>query len=253
MQWSDEAVILNVRRHGDSSVVVEALTRAHGRHLGLVRGGRSRAMAAILQPGNSVALSWRARLDEHLGQLTVEPLRLRAGALIASAEALFLLQTLAAHLHLLAEREPHAALHGAVEAALDGLADAASPPNVADLCALLARFELLLLDVLGFGLDLSRCARTGATGDLVFVSPRSGRAVSRLGAEGFESRLLPLPRFLLGEAGSNRGPDEIADGLRLTGHFLLRDLYAARTLAMPAAREELIARMAPRRAAAIPA
>lgn len=242
MQWSDEAILLAVRRHGDSSVVVEALTRSHGRHLGLVRGGRSRSLAATLQPGNSVGIRWQARLEEHLGQFTVEPVRLRAASLMGTAEGLFSAQVLSGHLHLLAEREPHAALYDVLSATLDWIAGEARP-DLDELAALLARFELLLLDELGFGLDLTRCARTGTTAELVYVSPRSGRAVSRQGAIGYETRLLPLPAFLTGDTRSNRSPADIADGLRLTGYFLERDLYAAHGLPMPTLRTELLERL----------
>lgn len=242
MEWSDDAIVLAVRRHGDASLVLELLTRAHGRHLGLVRGGRSRALAAVLQPGNGVAALWRARLDQHLGQYTIEPRQMRAARVIGAAVPLFALQVLTAHMHLLPEREPHAALFGGMEAALDVLA-ADVPPGIDELCAFLVRFELALLDELGFGLDLERCARTGSREDLAYVSPRSGRAVSREGAVGYEDRLLPLPSFVHGDTRSNRGPAEIMDGLRLTAYFLTRDLYAPRQLSLPTARDELCARL----------
>jgi len=245
MEWTDEAIVLTARRHGDSSVVLEVISRLHGRQLGLVRGGRSRRLAPLLQPGNSLRTVWRARLDEHLGNFSVEPLRLRAASLIDGAELLFTLQSLTTHLRLLAEREPHPALYQVVHEALEGLA-ATEPPTPASLAAFLARFELALLDELGFGLDLERCARTGERSGLAYVSPRSGRAVSREAAIGYEDRLLKLPPFLGGEP-SNRGPEELADGLRLTAHFLQRDLYGPRGLAMPSARDELIARLLPRR------
>lgn len=242
MEWSDDAIVLAVRKHGDASLVLELLTRAHGRHLGLVRRGRSGSLAAVLQPGNGVMALWRARLDQHLGQYAIEPRQLRAARLIGAAAPLFTLQVLTAHMHILPEREPHAGLFSGLEAALDVLA-ADIPPGTDELCAFLVRFELALLDELGFGLDLERCARTGLREDLAYVSPRSGRAVSREGAIGYEDRLLPLPSFLRGEARSNRGPAEIADGLRLTAHFLARDLYVPRQLSMPNARDELFMRL----------
>ncbi|MCX5512058.1 DNA repair protein RecO [Kaistia algarum] len=244
MEWSDDAIILASRRRGDSSVVLEVLTRSHGRHQGLVRGARSRSLAAVIQPGNRVTATWRARLDEHLGQFTIEPQRMRAANLIDVAEVLFTLQVMTGHMHLLAERQVHAGLFDAMETALDVLAGE-TRPTVDELCAFLARFELALLDELGFGLDLARCARTGSREGLAYVSPRTGRAVSREAAIGYEDRLLTLPPFLSGGA-SNRGPEELLEGLRLTAHFLQRDLYGPRGSKMPSARDELIARLSGR-------
>src|SRR5690606_9283367 len=172
MEWRDEGIILGTRKHGETSAILEVMTRAHGRHLGLVRGGRSRRMQPILQPGNRVDLVWRARLDEHLGLWQVEPVELNAARLFDSACAVYGLQTIAAHLGLLPERDPHAGLFDTL-ASLTALLD--DPAAAGEL---IVRFELLVLDELGFGLDLARCAATGQTDDLVFVSPKSGRAVS---------------------------------------------------------------------------
>ncbi|MCX5493134.1 DNA repair protein RecO [Kaistia dalseonensis] len=240
MEWIDQGIVLGTRRHGEVDVVLELMTASRGRHLGLVRGGRSRRLAPVLQPGNRLQAVWRARLDEHLGYYTVEPIALRAAQLFETPGLLYALQTLTGHLGLLAERESHPGLYGAVDLALDSFAGT-SPPELFELCAFIARFELALLDELGLGLDLSQCARTGMRDDLAYVSPRSGRAVSRAGAVGYEDRLLPLAGFMVGRHGSNNGPAEIRDAFRLTGHFLQRDIYAARAISEPTARKELLA------------
>ncbi len=172
MEWRDEGLIIGVRRHGEASTIVEAMTRAHGRHLGLVRGGRSARLRATLQPGNTIGLVWRARLDEHLGSFAVEPLALRAGRLMGSALALAGVNYLAALMRVLPERDPHEAVYQAASLIADALDDGALAPT------LIARFEAQILAECGFQLDLSRCAATGVTDDLVYVSPKSGRAVS---------------------------------------------------------------------------
>ena len=197
MQWTEEALVLGSRTHGETSAIAEVLTRERGRWLGLVHGGRSRRTRPILQPGNVVEATWAARLDEHLGRFTLEPTRLRAGSLMQTPLGIYGTQTLASHLRLLPERDAHARLYDMAGALLDNLSDARMAGE------LMVRFEARLLEELGFGLDLTRCASTGATDDLVFVSPKSGRAVSRAGAQGYEDRLLPLPAFLLtGEVGA---------------------------------------------------
>lgn len=241
MEWSDDAIILATRRHGESSLIAEVLTREHGRHLGLVRGGKSLRQAAVLQPSNTVRLTWRARLDAHLGQFTVEPVSLRAGHLMGSALALHGLAHLADLVRLLAEREPHGALFEALEVVCQHLDEAALAGP------LIARFELALLGELGFGLDLSACAVTGSTQELAFVSPRSGRAVSRPAAGPWADRLLPLPRFLAAHVpGDEVGAGEIHAAFRLTGFFLSRHVWEARGLPPPDARSQLLAALAAR-------
>ena len=173
MEWTDDAIILGTRRHGETSLILELMTPAHGRHLGLVRGGRSRRQQPFLQPGNALSVTWRARLEEHLGQLTVEPTAERASHLMQSATGIYGMQMLAALLRLLPERDPHPALYETLGPILDALHD---PQDAAEL---FVRYELAILNELGFGLDLSQCAATGATEDLAYVSPRTGRAVSR--------------------------------------------------------------------------
>ncbi len=230
MEWRDEGIVLGTRKHGETSAILEVMTRAHGRHLGLVRGGRSRRMQPVLQPGNRLDLTWRARLDEHLGMFQVEPLELHAARLFDSACAVYGLQTLAAHLRLLAERDPHASLYDTLNILIAHLED----PDVAG--ELVVRFELLVLDELGFGLDLSQCAATGRREELVFVSPRSGRAVSRAAGEPWADRMLALPAFL--QQGARVQADRAAmdEAYRLTGFFLARHVYEPRGIDAPEAR-----------------
>jgi DNA repair protein RecO (recombination protein O) len=232
MQWTDEAIVLGVRRHGETSVILEALTRDHGRHLGMVRGGRSRGLQPVLQPGNAVRLVWRARIDEHLGNYGVEGTSLHAARFLTSRLALFAVTHLSALVRLLPERDPHPALFEAMTGILEEL----SEPSLAP--ALAARFELAMLGELGFGLDLSACAASGATDELVYVSPRSGRAVSRTAGEPWRDRLLPLPAFLAG--GGPLAPGDVAAAFRLTGHFLERDVFGPRGLALPEGRRALV-------------
>lgn len=229
MEWTAEALLIGVRRHGETSVVAEAMVAGRGRHLGLVRGGRSPKLAAALQPGNTVQLTWRARLEDQLGIFMVELLEARAATLIADKTRLYLSQTICELLHLLPERDPHNRLLGMALRLID-----ADPPDG----AALARFELALLDDLGFGLDLSSCAATGITQDLSHVSPRTGRAVSRAAAQPYLDRLLPLPSFLTGRG--NAGPHDIADALRLSGHFLQAHVWGPRQLPPPPMRDSLI-------------
>lgn len=235
MEWRDEGIILGTRRHGETSVILEAMTATHGRHLGLVRGGRSRRLQPVLQPGNRVELVWRARLDEHLGLYQVEPLELNAARLLASATAVYGIQTLAAHLRLLPERDPHGGLYETLRV-LTGHLD---EPSLA--AELLVRFELLLLDELGFGLDLSQCAVTGSREELSYVSPKTGRAVSREAGRPWHDRLLVLPAFL--RRGSGLHGDRVAyeEAFRLTGHFFHRHVYGPRGIDEPEARAGFLA------------
>ena len=246
MQWSDEGIIIGTRRHGETSLIVELMTPVHGRHLGLVRGGRSRQRQPLLQPGNSVMATWRARLDAHLGHYTVEGTTQRAARLIENAAGLYGIQALAALLRLLPERDPHPKLYDGLLAILDFLDD----PLIAG--GLLVRFELKLLDDLGFGLDLERCAATGTNDDLAYVSPKTGRAVSRSAGEPYHDRLLALPSFLM-EAPSTSRPDAVAvaDAFRLTGYFLARHVYEPRGLAPSEARASLMALVARQAMAAV--
>lgn len=234
MEWRDEGALLSVRQHGETSAIIEVFTAGHGRHAGVVRGGTSRRIAPVLQPGAQLALTWRARLHEHIGAFTVEPVRSRAAAVMADRRALAALGSVTALLAFaLPEREPHPALYARTVALLDALASGADWP------ADYVRWELALLEELGFGLDLGRCAATGSTEDLAYVSPRSGGAVSRRGAGEWADRLLPLPPVLLGGPAA---PGDLARALTTTGHFLDRWLVPALgDRPLPAARGRLVA------------
>jgi DNA repair protein RecO (recombination protein O) len=236
LEWRDQGLVIGVKRHGETSAIIELLTRTHGRHLGLVRGGRSARYQSLLQPGNSLGLVWRARLDEHLGSYAIEPLSLRAGRLIASGLALAGVSYLGALLRLLPERDPHESLHEALEIIADHLDLAEVAPT------LLARFEMQVLAECGFQLDLDRCAVSGAREDLVYVSPKSGRAVSASAGAPWRDKLLALPAFLRADD-SRSAPTtgELADAFRLTGFFLERNLFGPRGLPMPDARRAFLA------------
>jgi DNA repair protein RecO (recombination protein O) len=224
MEWIDEGIVLGVRRHGESSAIVELLTREHGRHLGLVRGGAGSRMRPLLQPGNSVRAVWRARLDEHLGYYAIEGTRLRAATVLASSFAVYGVTHLASLARLLPERDPHQDIYEMLERTLDDFDDAG------DAAVHLIKFELAMLAELGFGLDLENCAATGATAELIYVSPKSGGAVSRQAGEPYQDRLLRLPAFLRErDDGQNGWSDQdLQDGFRLTGLFLLRHVLEPR-------------------------
>ncbi|HLZ97256.1 MAG TPA: DNA repair protein RecO [Steroidobacteraceae bacterium] len=249
MEWTDEGIVLGVRRHGESSAIVELLTRSHGRHLGLVRGGAGARMRPLLQPGNSVTAVWRARLDEHLGYYQVEGTRLRAATLLASSHAVYGVTHLAALARLLPERDPHEEIYQMLDGTLDDFEDAGAA------AAHLIKFELAMLAELGFGLALDACAATGTTTDLIYVSPKSGGAVSRVAGAPFHDRLLRLPAFLRrGEAGPNGWSDEdLRDGFELTGLFLLRHVLEPRGQGHSDARDGFINAVIRQRAkAAVP-
>ncbi|WP_166141035.1 DNA repair protein RecO [Methylosinus sp. RM1] len=235
MDWRDEGLVIGVKRHGESAVILELMTRAHGRHAGMVRGGAGRALRSVLQPGNSVEVAWRARLEQHLGAFAVEPLRSRAARLIDRAFALHGVGHLCALLRLLPERDPHGELFDMAEVIADRLDSLDLAP------ALMARFELALLAALGFGLDLERCALTGETADLAYVSPKTGRAVARAAAAPWRDRLLPFPEFLRRPAPAGADAEELAAAFRLTGHFLQRDVFGPRGLTAPQARALYVA------------
>ena len=243
MDWSDEGIVLSTRALGEANAIVELLTRGHGRHLGLVRGGRSRRVRPTLQPGNVVSVTWRARLSEHLGSFTIELSEARAALILDDERALSALGSLASLAKLLPERDSHPQLYLTALQILRAFDDAALWP------ALLVHWEMMLLQDLGFGIDLSECAATGSDADLAYVSPRSGRAVSREAGAPYGGRLLALPRFLVDdEAGLTLG--DIEAGFALTGYFLERDVLEPHGMAMPQARERLLGLLArPPRAA----
>lgn len=236
MEWQAEGTVLARRPHGETALIIDVMTVEYGRHAGLVPGGASQKRAAMLQPGARLSLRWRARREDQLGSLTAEPVRMRA-ALMADPVALAGLNAICALLlFALPERDPHPRLALATESLLDAI-EAGRPWTDAYLA-----WEMLLLDEMGFGLDLSSCAVTGAQEGLAYVSPRSGRAVSRAGAGEWADRLLPLPA-LLGGAGDNRG-QSLAEGLAITGHFLGARLAAELVgRPLPEARARLMRRL----------
>jgi DNA repair protein RecO (recombination protein O) len=235
MEWTDEGIVLGTRRHGEANAILEVMTRAHGRHLGLVRGGAGTRMRPVLQPGNSVQATWRARLDQHLGYFVVEALQLRAASFLTQAYAVYGVSHLAALCRLLPERDPHPSIHDALIAILKQVDDRIT------VAVGVARFELQLLAELGFGLDLDRCAATGEEVDLVYVSPRSGRAVSQAAGAPWHDRLLRLPPFLRAEHGQARpSPDELAEAFALTGYFLIRHAFEHPEARISDAREHFV-------------
>lgn len=236
MDWIDDAIVLSLRSHGESSGILEALTSSHGRHLGLVRGGSTSKGRAILQPGNRVKLAWRARLSENLGVYTVELAKSRAGELFEDRAALAGLNAaVAVAAAVLPEREPHAAAYEGADALLDAIAG----HGLREWGPLYVRWEAGLLDELGYGLDLGRCAATGGVDDLVYVSPRTGRAVSRAAGAPYAERMLVLPAFLLGRQAGETDLVDLIAGLKLTAHFLEQSVLTPHGKSMPEARNRL--------------
>jgi DNA repair protein RecO (recombination protein O) len=242
MEWSDDAIVLSTRAFGESGAILDLLTRDHGRHSGLVRGGASRRTKPSLQPGNGVHVQWRARLEEQLGSFTCELARARAGELMDSRDRLaglnaFTAVTIAA----LPERQAYAAVFNGAEILLDAMV----ADDTAHWLALYVRWEAGLLEALGFGLDFSECAATGTRTDLIYVSPKTGRAVSRDAAGIYANRLFRLPAFLLGNQSEEAHGDEVAAGLALTGHFLLERVLRPHGKELPPARLRLDAIVLP--------
>lgn len=238
MEWQAPAIVLDARLHGESGLVVTLLTEAQGRHAGLAKGGASRAQAGLWLPGNLVEARWLARLPEQLGTLSGEMVHPAAALAMEDPLALALLSSACAiAADALPEREPHPRAFRALVSVIGHLAGGA-----AGVMADYLRWEALVLAELGYGLDLSTCAVTGARTGLTHVSPRSGRAVSAGAAAPYAGRLLDLPGFLLGEGAGD--PAAWAAGLRLTGHFLERDAFGARHRPVPEARHRLADRVA---------
>ena len=233
MDWREEGVLLAVRKHGETSAIIDVFTEGHGRHAGVVRGGTSRKIAPVLQPGAQLDVTWRARLEDHLGTFSVEPVRSRAD-LMSARETLAAMNAVTALLaFVLPEREAHPTLYQRSLAMLDMIGDG----PFWTLAYL--RWELALLDDLGFGLDLGRCAVTDRSDNLVFVSPKSGRAVSRAGAGELVDRMLPLSPVLIGEGDGS--PSEVLDGLKVTGHFLAQNFASSiGDKPLPAARQRFV-------------
>jgi DNA repair protein RecO (recombination protein O) len=237
MEWRDEGVILAARRYGETSVILEVLTREHGRHAGVVRGGASRRQAPVLQPGNQVEVAWRARLEDHLGGYRVELLRSRSEVLSDRVALAALASICALTTFALPERMRLDRIYTQTVNLIEKLrSDVAWQADY-------ALWELMMLEELGYGLDLASCAATGGTQDLVYVSPKSGRAVSRSGGVAYADKLLPLPVFFRVE-GADPVREDILDGLRTTGYFLERWLAPALgNNPLPDARARLIVAM----------
>jgi DNA repair protein RecO (recombination protein O) len=235
--WEDEAIVLAVRAHGEGHALASVLTRAHGHWRGHVRGGTGKAGRALWQPGNLLSLTWQARLADQLGHFLAEPIDAAFARAMDDEGALALLSAACAVAEgALPEREPHPLAHAGLAALLARIGEGDA------LAADYVRWEVALLAELGYGLDLSCCAVTGVVDGLAFVSPRTGRAVSAEAAGPWKERLLPLPRFLLGNAPVGEG--DVVAGLRLTAHFLARDVFGLRHLALPPARLRLADRFA---------
>lgn len=233
MQWEAEALVLAVRPHGESSAIIDVFSKQHGRFAGLVRGGNSRRLRPVLQPGNMVTATWRARLSEHLGTITIDAGRAHAAEALGDAKLLAGLTSLCALMLITPERQAYPRLYDTVQIVLSALDDEDAWP------ALLARFEMALLDEIGFGLDLSCCAATGSLEQLEYVSPRSGRAVSRDAAQPYLDKMFPLPAFLTDPAAAAENRD-VLEALQLTGHFLERRVYLPNGIKMPPARQRLL-------------
>jgi len=234
-----DAIVCAVRAHGEHGAILRALTQEAGLVAGYVRGGRSRRLRPILIPGNLVALELRARTEEQLGGATVELLQSRAPLLAEPLAAASIDWATSLTAATLPESQPYPALHAALSALLDAIGVA---PSARQWAAALARYELLLLAELGFGLDLEQCVVTGALDDLAFVSPKSGGAVSVGAAQGYEGRLFRLPRFLRGVDASPSMAD-VLDALTITGHFLARDVLDGRNRDLLTVRERLVDRL----------
>jgi DNA repair protein RecO (recombination protein O) len=236
MEWSDHGIVLSARKHGETAAILSVLTSEHGRHAGLVRGGAGRRQRGVLQQGNFVAVTWRARLEEHLGAFTVEMLHSISAQWLDDPGRLAALSAATAIVDFaVPEREPDVNIYRGLRTLIAAL-------DEDDWGVAYARWEFALLGELGFGLDLSACAATGQTDDLAYVSPKTGRAVSRAAGQVYHDKLLPLPGFLLDDGPETT--DEVAEGLRLTGYFLDRRLFAPHQRQLPDARERLAARLA---------
>ncbi len=237
MEWEDEAYVLAARLHGETGAIVDLLTERHGRFAAHVAGGASRKMKPFLQPGSKVIARYRARVSEQLGAASLEPMGQGISGLFDDGLALAGLAAAAALVaQALPEREPHPGAFHALEALIAALEHPSVWP------AVYVRFEAGLLEDLGFGLDLSKCAATGSLDDLVWVSPRTGRAVSRAAGEPYRDKLLALPPFMLSAQGGLAEGD-VGDGLDLTGHFLESFVFGPLNRPLPPARVWLLDRL----------
>lgn len=241
MDWRDQGIVLSARRHGESSAVVTVLSETHGAHAGLVRGGWGKRSRHLVEPGNRVYAHWRGRLAEHLGAYTLELEHAFGAALMEDALSLAAMTSaLAVAEGALAEREPHAPTLEGLNALLDGMEHS----GTADWQSGYVKWELGLLGELGYGLDFNQCAATGTTEDLIYVSPKSGCAVSKAAGEPYRNVLLPLPDFLKNRGAAAESVADVLAGLKLTGHFLERHVFALKSRHLPAARARFLTRLA---------
>ena len=241
--WRDEAIVLSAIRHGESDAVLDVLSAAHGRARGFVKGGSGRRQRAVLQAGNRVSVTWAARLEENLGRFTVELVSSPLGHLLGDGARLAALSAATAVIAAtVPEREAVPGVHTALEALLSLIA--VEHTQQCDWAAALVHLEVGLLATLGFGLDLDSCAATGTAANLVYVSPKTGRAVSVMAGRPYHDKLLPLPSFLRGENSLAPDRESVADGLRLTRYFLDRHVWSVHGRGQPPARERFAARFA---------
>ena len=237
MDWSDDGIVISARKHGESSLIVNLLTRNYGRHSGLVRGGASRRNRGLYEPGNQVRAHWRARLEDHLGTYQCELTKAVAADLLESRIKLSALSSICAISDVaLPEREPHRPLYDAFIILIDSFVDDSLWPTI------YVKWELGLLQELGFGLDFSSCAATGQTENLAFVSPKSGKAVSVNAAVPYKDVLLILPTFLT-QSGQTGTPEDIHQALKLTGYFLNRHAFGTYPGHNPDARTRFMERL----------
>ena len=233
MQWQDTGIVTNVKKHGESDVVLTVFTPEHGLHKGYVKGGAGRRKRGSLQPGNTLKLTWRSRLEENLGAFTFELLHSPLGIIIDDPRRLAALSATCSTLSLaLAERETHKKLYDGFEAFLDILEHEEATQT--DIASAMVKIELGLLKEIGFSLDFSACAATGDTSDLIYVSPKSAKAVSKAAGAAYKDRLLPLPTFLT--EGGNASEQQCLDGLRLSGYFLNQHIWRVANKDAPQAR-----------------
>lgn len=245
MEWRDSGIILGLHKLGEHDARLELFTPGHGRAFGVVKGALSRKRRGGLQPGTTIDAVWRARLESHLGVFTVEPMRVRTVAFSGGPVRLAAMTSCCALTSaLLAERDPHPAIYEGLEAVFDLLETGGEGDGPIRWAPAVVRWELGLLAEVGSGLDLSSCAATGAVGDLIYVSPKSGRAVSREAGAPYDGRLLALPPFLTEGGGAADTLNDISAGLRLTGYFLERHLLAHDRRGLPDARRRLAERIA---------
>ncbi len=243
MEWSDEGIVLSARTHGESAAIVTLLTREHGRHLGLVRGGTGRRARGLYQPGNRLQVNWRGRLAEHLGAFNCEMIEAVAAPMMADPLRLACLSSLCAVTETaLPERDPHQSVFEALGLVLAALAEA----DATVWQSVYVKWEIGLLQELGFGLDFSQCAATGSVENLTHVSPRTGRAVSAEAAGPYRDKLLALPAFLLA-GGGTPSTEDIVSALQTTGYFLERHVFSNRREAKaPDARQRFADRLSRR-------